>query len=294
MNVIDLSHLTRSYGKARGVTDISLQVKEGEFFGLIGPNGAGKSTIIRSLLGLIAPTDGNIHIFNKDISHNREAILQNVGYLPSEAIFYPGMKVKDLLKLSASLRKKDCRKEAENLCRRLQLDPDKKVEELSFGNRKKAGIICALQHNPPLLILDEPTSGLDPLMQREFFALLKERHEQGATILLSSHILSEIRQHCSRAAILSEGKLIAVEDMDTLAATSARQVVVWQPIRLEGLTGIHRLEQNGSSLRFLYTGPMKELLERILESNVDEFTISEPSAEELFLHYYDKKEGESA
>ncbi|MDY4953702.1 MAG: ABC transporter ATP-binding protein, partial [Candidatus Onthomonas sp.] len=173
MDAIKTTNLTKYYGKSRGVIDLNLTVAEGEFFGFIGPNGAGKSTTIRTLLGLIQPTRGSGEVFGRDLVRDRKAILSCVGYLPSEAVFYPGMRVRDVLKLSADLRKTDCRRASRRLCERLQLDPSRKVDELSFGNRKKVAIVCALQHNPKLLILDEPTSGLDPLMQREFFSILR-------------------------------------------------------------------------------------------------------------------------
>lgn len=209
MEAIRAEKLNKSYGKARGIIDLDLTVGQGDFFGFIGPNGAGKSTTIRTLLGLLKPTSGTGEVLGLDIATESDKILERVGYLPSEAVFYPGMKVKELLKLSAGLRKRDCGKEGETLCERLRLDPSRQVEELSLGNRKKAGIVCALQHRPELLILDEPTSGLDPLMQREFFTILKEYHKEGTTIFLSSHVLSEIRRNCSKALVLREGRAVA-------------------------------------------------------------------------------------
>ena len=209
MYAIQTQKLTKSYGRARGIIDLDLTVEQGEFFGFLGPNGAGKSTTIRTLLGLLRPTGGRAEVLGLDIARDTEKILARVGYLPSETAFYRGMRVRELLKLSAGLRGKDCRTEADALCQRLRLDPMKRVEELSLGNRKKAGIVCALQHRPELLILDEPTSGLDPLMQREFFTILEERHREGATVFLSSHVLSEIRRHCSRAVVLRAGRAAA-------------------------------------------------------------------------------------
>ena len=197
MDIIKTDRLTKYYGKARGITDLDLTIKEGEFFGFIGPNGAGKSTTIRTLLGLITPSSGRALIFGKDITKEKESVLRDIGYLPSEALFYGGMRVKDVLKLSADLRKKDCTAEAELLCERLQLDVSRKIDDLSFGNRKKVAIVSALQHRPKLLILDEPTGGLDPLMQKEFFDILRERNREGATIFLSGHILSEIQRNCA-------------------------------------------------------------------------------------------------
>ena len=193
MNIIETNGLTKSYGKSRGINKLNLSISEGDFFGFIGPNGAGKSTTIRTLLGLITPTDGSAKVLGYDIVKDNQKILSQVGYLPSEINFYSKMKVKDVIKYSASLHKADCQKKAANLCERLGLDMSRKVDDLSLGNRKKVGIVCAVQHSPKLLILDEPTSGLDPLMQREFFNILTEENEAGATIFFSSHILSEVQ-----------------------------------------------------------------------------------------------------
>ena len=176
MEAIRIENLSKYYGKARGIEQINLSVAEGEFFGFIGPNGAGKSTTIRTLLGLVSPTGGHAAVLGFDIVKEKEKILARTGYLPSEAMFHSGMRVRDVLKLSAALRKKDCRDVAAGLCERLQLDTGRKVDELSFGNRKKVAIVCALQHEPQLLILDEPTSGLDPLMPKAFFEILRERN----------------------------------------------------------------------------------------------------------------------
>ena len=172
MKAIKTDGLTKYYGKHRGIEGISLSVDEGDFFGFIGPNGAGKSTTIRTLMGLLSPTGGTAEIFGMDVCKNKTGILSEVGYLPSEAVFYGGMRVRDILRLSADLHKKDCTEEAKRLCERLELDPSRKIDELSLGNRKKVGIVCAMQHRPRLYVLDEPTSGLDPLMQREFYSLL--------------------------------------------------------------------------------------------------------------------------
>lgn len=289
MQAIRTEKLTKFYGKARGIIDLDLTVAEGEFFGFIGPNGAGKSTTIRTLLGLIRPTGGSAQVLGLDIRSSREEILRQVGYLPSEAVFYPGMRVKDVLKFSADLRGKQCDREAELLCQRLELDTSRKVEELSFGNRKKVGIVCALQHNPRLLILDEPTSGLDPLMQRSFFEILRERNQAGATVFLSSHVLSEIQRNCTRAAIIRAGRIIACDDVERLAQTSAKRVSVHGTINLNGLSGIRDLTQGANSASFLYSGEIHDLLARLADGNVTDVSISEPDLEEIFLHYYEKE-----
>ena len=288
MEIIKTNDLTKFYGKARGIVDLNLTVAKGEFFGFIGPNGAGKSTTIRTLLGLIAPTSGRAEIFGKDITKEKEAILSHIGYLPSEAIFYRGMRVKDILKLSASLRKKDCAKEAEKLCERLQLDTSRRVDDLSFGNRKKVAIVCALQSEPDLLILDEPTGGLDPLMQREFFEILKERNRDGATVFLSGHVLSEIQRNCTRAAIIRDGKIIACDSVEVLSRTNAKRITLHGTVDLEHLSGVRGRKDNKDSVSFLYSGDMNSLLSTLSSGKVDDLTVTEPDLEEVFLHYYEK------
>lgn len=288
MEAIKAIELTKYYGRTKGIENLNLTVQEGEFFGFIGPNGAGKSTTIRTLLGLIAPTGGTARIFGLDIVKDKEKILKNIGYLPSEAVFYSGMKIKDVLKLSADLRKKNCTEEAEILCERLQLDVTRKADELSFGNRKKAAIVCALQHKPDLLILDEPTGGLDPLMQKEFFDILRERNKEGATIFLSSHILSEIQRNCTRAAIIREGKIIACDTVEVLARTSAKRVTVQGKIDLAMLEGVRDEINMKDSVSFLYSGDMNRLLHTLAAGQVSDFSVTEPDLEEIFLHYYTK------
>ena len=290
MEAIQTQALTKFYGKARGIRELSLQVEQGEFFGFIGPNGAGKSATIRCLLGLITPTSGSARVLGLDIGADRKEILTRIGYLPSEAVFYRGMRVREVLKLSADLRGKNCTREAEALCERLQLDTGKKVEELSFGNRKKVGIVCALQHRPELLILDEPTSGLDPLMQREFFSILQERNREGATVFLSSHILSEIQRNCTRAAIIREGTLLACGSVEELARTNARRVTLRGSAEVQVLSGIRDCQQTEEGLSFLYSGDMQLLLNALAGGKVEDLTIAEPDLEEVFLHYYEKEE----
>ncbi len=288
MEIIKTTKLTKYYGKARGIIDLDLTVAPGEFFGFIGPNGAGKSTTIRTLLGLITPTSGSAMIFGKDVTKEKKSILQDIGYLPSEALFYQGMKVKDVLKLSADLRKTDCTAESKLLCERLQLDVSRKIDDLSFGNRKKVAIVCALQHRPKLLVLDEPTGGLDPLMQKEFFDILRERNKDGATILLSSHVLSEIQRNCTRAAIIRDGRIIACNSVDVLSQTSAKRITVHGIVNLEHLNGVRDRKDSEDSVSFLYSGDMNSLLRTLSAGQVNDLTVTEPDLEEVFLHYYEK------
>ena len=289
MEAIKTEKLTKYYGKARGIIDLDLAVEEGECFGFIGPNGAGKSTTIRTLLGLISPTSGSGQILGMDIVRQNREILRRVGYLPSEAVFYPGMRVRELLKLSADLRGMDCAAEAARLCERLELDPNRKAEELSFGNRKKAAIVCALQSDPALLILDEPTGGLDPLMQREFFEILKERSRRGVTIFLSSHVLSEIQRNCSRAAVIREGRIIACGSVEELSRTNAKRVSVTGTVDLRGLDGVRDLQTGERSASFLYNGDLNDLLLKLYVGQVQDLSISDPDLEEIFRHFYEKE-----
>lgn len=286
MNVIETKGLTKYYGKSRGIIGLNLSVTEGEFFGFIGPNGAGKSTTIRTILGLIKKSSGSAEIFGRNVETNKKEILAEVGYLPSEAVFYSGMRVKDVIKLSADLRKKDCKKEAKVLCERLGLDTEKKVEELSFGNRKKVAIVCALQHKPRLCVLDEPTGGLDPLMQREFITILKERNAEGATIFLSSHILSEIQRNCTRAAIVREGKLIACDSVEALSKTSAKRIHIEGNADITALKNVRDIQKTDNGTSFLYSGDINEFLQYISKYRIDDLSISEPDLEEIFMHYY--------
>lgn len=286
MEAIQTNNLTKYYGKSRGIVELNLTVDKGEFFGFIGPNGAGKSTTIRTLLGLIKCSSGSASVLGLDIDKDKEKILERIGYLPSETTFYAGMRVRDVLKLSADLRGKDCSEEAKLLCERLQLDTSKKVDELSFGNKKKVAIVCALQHKPELLILDEPTSGLDPLMQRAFYEILRERNAEGTTIFLSSHILAEVQRNCSRAGIIREGKLVACGSVEALSQTNAKRVHVQGDISVEELKGVRDLRQIENSTTFLYSGDINQLMQVLAKQQLQDVSISEPDLEEIFIHYY--------
>ncbi len=293
MHVIETKNLTKSYGKARGIVDLTLTVEQGEWFGFIGPNGAGKSTTIRTLLGLIFPTSGSAKIFGLDVVTQKEEILKRVGYLPSEALFYPGMKVKDILKFSADLRKTDCSKTAAALCDRLKLDVNRKVDELSFGNRKKVAIVTALQSKPELLILDEPTSGLDPLMQHEFFEIIREYNKEGSTVFVSSHILPEIERNCDRAGVIREGRLIACDSVEALGQSNAKRISLSGDVNVDGLAGIKDICVNGETKSFLYSGDINALIGKLAGCNVKDLTITDPDLDEIFLHFYGNDAKES-
>lgn len=293
MNVIEIKNLTKTYGKARGIKDISLNIEEGEIFGFIGPNGAGKSTTIRTMLALIYPTSGSVSIFGKDSIKYSEEIKKEIGYLPSEVFYYDNMKVIDLLKYSASFYKKDCTKRIHELAEVMNLDLNKKIDDLSFGNKKKVGIVQGLLHQPKLIILDEPTSGLDPLMQQKFFELLKEENKRGATILFSSHILSEVQKMCDRVAIIKEGKIIKVEKISTLKESNHKkfQIEVKAGVSREAfdINGVTNLKIDDGNVSFLFSGDVNTIINKLSTLKLTNILIEEPDLEEIFMHYYEKE-----
>ena len=290
MNVIETKELTKFYGSSRGIVDVTLTVKEGDLFGFIGPNGAGKSTLIRTLLGLISPTSGSATVLGKDIVTDKTDILKDVGYLPSEAAFYGGMKVSELLEFSAKMRKTDCREEAKRLCDRLELEPSKKIAQLSLGNRKKVGIVCALQHKPRLYILDEPTSGLDPLMQKEFYTILGERNSEGATVFLSSHVLSEIGRYCRSAAVIREGRLLVSDSVKHLGHTGVKRVTLRGVGAIPDIKNARDMKLENDTLNFLYSGKATELTRELSALDFEDVSICDPDLDEVFMHYYAKEE----
>lgn len=289
-NAVSLEGLVKRYGKHRGIEGLDLKVKEGEWFGYIGPNGAGKSTTIRTMLGLIKATEGKSTVLGMDSWKDREKIMEKVGYLPSEAIFYPEMTVSETLDYALSLHACKDRRRQKELSERLELDTGRKIGELSYGNRKKVGIVCALEHNPSLLILDEPTGGLDPLMQREFFSMLEEEHRKGVTIFMSSHILSEIESHAETAAAIREGRIIVNGKVEEISRTNARRVNLRGKIDISTLTGVKEVVEDKNGMSFLYSGEASALLEALNKGSVKDFTVTEPDLEEVFLHYYRKEE----
>ncbi|MEH7074525.1 ABC transporter ATP-binding protein [Neobacillus drentensis] len=293
MNVIEINNLTKNYGKSRGITDISFHVEEGEIFGFIGPNGAGKSTTIRTLLSLIYPTSGSATIFGKDTIQFAPEIKKEIGYLPSEVFYYDNMKVKDLLKYSASFYKKDCSKRIKELAEIMDLDLNKKIDDLSLGNKKKVGIVQGLLHEPKLIILDEPTSGLDPLMQQKFFELLEEENKKGATILFSSHILSEVQRLCNRVAIIKEGKIVTVEKISTLQENNYKKFKVETKAPLDpnhfNISGVNNLEVKETITSFLFRGNINDIMKKIADIELVNLWIEEPDLEEIFMHYYEKE-----
>jgi len=290
MSVIEVNHLTKYYGKARGIIDVSFQVEEGEIFGFIGPNGAGKSTTIRLLLSLIYPTSGSGTIFGKDCIKYGPELRRDIGYLPSEVFYYDRMKVIDLLKYSASFYPKDCTQRMHELAELMELEMNRRIEDLSYGNRKKVGIVQGLLHQPKLLFLDEPTAGLDPLMQRKSFQLIREENQRGVTVFFSSHILSEVQRMCNRVAIIREGRIVEIADIRTLQQNNYKKIRVAAAdvdAAYFDMPGVTNLEQHNGTVRFFYKGDVNAVMHKIGQIKVSDVTIEEPTLEEIFMHYYE-------
>ena len=290
MSIIEVNNLTKYYGKARGIVDVSFNVDEGEIFGFIGPNGAGKSTTIRLFCSLIYPSSGQAKIFGKDVTRFGPEIRQEIGYLPSEVFYYDRMKVLDLLKYSASFYKKDCTQRLHELAEIMELDLKRRIDDLSYGNRKKVGIVQGLLHQPKVILLDEPTSGLDPLMQQKFFKLIRQENERGATIFFSSHILGEVQKMCNRVAIIKEGSVIKIEDIKTLQRDNYKKIRVaasdLDPSQFE-FEGVLNLQKENGVVSFFFKGDINVITRKISENEVSDVTIEEPTLEEIFMHYYE-------
>jgi ABC-2 type transport system ATP-binding protein len=290
--IIEITNLSKSYGKARGIENVNLKIHEGEIFGFIGPNGAGKSTTIRILLNLIFPGSGSAKIMGMDVIRDTKKIKQHIGYIPSDANAYPSMDVEEFLTYCMRFYQvQNGMDRITELSELFELDLKRKIDELSMGNRKKVSIIQSLLHSPKLLILDEPTTGLDPLMQAKFFELLRSENQKGMTIFFSSHILNEVQLICKRVAIIKEGKIIQLEDIDTLRKKQLKKVSVEfrdqinsESFRIKGIEG--EITQVGNALSFVFTGEINELVDQLAGNKIANLTIEEPSLEEIFMHYY--------
>ncbi len=289
MDVIQVSDLTKYYGKSRGIENLSFSVREGEIFGFIGPNGAGKSTTIRLLLSLIHPTSGQAAIFGKDVTKKGPEIRNQVGYLPSEVFYYDHMKVGELLKYSASFYPGDHKQRISYLAGVMELEMNRKIRDLSYGNKKKVGIVQGLLHNPTLLFLDEPTSGLDPLMQRKFFDLIREENKKGVTVFFSSHFLGEVQRLCDRVGIIREGRMVEVSDIRTLQKNNYKKIRVLNRHALTNLEmpGVGNLHQEGEWIQFFYSGDINQVIQRLGSLAIEDLNIEEPTLEEIFMHYYE-------
>jgi ABC-2 type transport system ATP-binding protein len=290
MSIIEVDKLTKYYGKSRGIVDVSFREEEGEIFGFIGPNGAGKSTTIRLLLSLIHPTSGSARVYGKNVTTHGPEIRRDIGYLPSEVFYYEGMKVIDLLKYSASFFDCDCTQRMRELSEYMELEMNRRISDLSYGNKKKVGIVQGLLHSPKLLFLDEPTAGLDPLMQRKFFDLIRKENARGVTVFFSSHILGEVQRLCNRVGIIREGKIVEISDIRTLQKNNYKKVRV----TAEGLkpadvkmSGVTNVQTDNGTVSFFFKGDINAVIKKIGGLKLEDAVIEEPTLEEIFMHYYE-------
>ena len=296
MAAIETDGLTKFYGEARGIEDVTIAVEPGEVFGFLGPNGAGKTTTIRTLLDLLHPTRGSARIFGLDSHRDSVAIRARLGNLPGDFGFGRAPSGREALSLLARLRGADDLSRAENLARRFRADLDRPLGQLSRGNRQKVGLILTLFHRPELLIFDEPTGGLDPLMQEEFLALVREERDRGCAVFLSSHELDEVERVCDRVGIIRDGRVIAVERVDDMLHETRRRVSVEfaepvDPAELRAVPGVTDLVAEDGRVSFRVGGDLDPVVKAIARHAVADLDFSHPTLEEVFLTYYKEKEG---
>jgi len=289
---IDITRLTKTYGRDRGIEEVTLQVEEGEIFGFIGPNGAGKSTTIRVLLNLLFPTSGKAQVMGMDVVRDTKRIKYLTGYVPSDANAYPHMETEEFLRYCGRFfRPQGTERRILDLTELFEVDRKRKISDLSTGNRKKISIIQSLLHGPRLLIVDEPTTGLDPLMQARFFELLRSENRKGMTIFFSSHTLSDVQMLCRRVAIIRDGRIIKVEEIETLRKRQLKKIrIEFNDQNYNALMEIPGIENTplvtGRTVKFLYSGDINRLLSALSKTNITDMTVEEPSLEEIFMHYY--------
>lgn len=288
METIRIQNLKKYYGNSRGVENVSFDLHSGEILGFIGPNGAGKSTVIRVLMGLIVKTDGLVSVFG---SHPSSTANRDIGYLPSEVFLYPELTVRDQLKYFAQVRKvPETRMMA--LSEDLDLSLDKRIRDLSFGNKKKVGIVAALMHDPKLLIFDEPTSGLDPLIQQKFFRILEKEREKGTSILLSSHVLNEVEKICDRICLIKEGTTVLSDSLRALKQSQFRKITISPALPDFFLLGLKMITHENQETVYTYSGDINVLIQKLSGFHLESLKIQEMDLEDIFMHYYEKEGNE--
>ena len=295
MNAIEIKNLTKVYGKNRGIQDINISVKEGEIYGFIGPNGAGKSTTIKTLLNFIYPTSGEALIFGMDSVKESEKIKDYIGYVPSEVRYYDDVKVKDIIKYAQSFYPKSNKEYVDRICNELELDMNKKMGELSLGNKKKVAIAQSLINNPKLLILDEPTNGLDPLMQKKLFNILIEEKEKGNTVFLSSHNLVEVQNLCDRVCVIKEGKIVDIIEIEKSKTELKLKVTLSSSDITDNIVlnlSDKILDKNGNLYTFIYSKNIDSLVKELANYKIDELLIEKENLEDAFLNYYENNKEE--
>jgi ABC-2 type transport system ATP-binding protein len=289
MEVIKINKLTKNYGKNRGITNVDLEIHQGEIYGFIGPNGAGKSTTIKTLLNFIFPTSGSAEILGKDIVRESKEIKEFTSFVPSEVRYYSEFKVKEILKYAESFFSDYDREYIKELCDELEVELDKKMEELSLGNKKKVAIVQALVSNPKVIILDEPTNGLDPLIQQKLFNILLKEKAKGKTIFLSSHNLSEVEKFCDRVAVIKDGQIVDILDLKNIERNLGQRVAVKSNnIDIKEIEKVaESIKFIGEELEFIYKGNLNELVRLLSKYNLEKLLIEDVKLEDTFLNYYE-------
>jgi ABC-2 type transport system ATP-binding protein len=288
MKTIALYCLSKHYGRNMALKELSIVVEEGEIYGFIGPNGAGKSTTIRLLFDFIRPDSGNISVMGYAPAKDDIKIKQLTGYVSAETFMYPDMKVKDLFRFTESYYKKKAGERIKKLIEILDIDTSKRFDELSFGNRKKVSVACALMHSPKLLVLDEPSNGLDPVIRSNLYELLKEENKNGVTIFFSSHVLHEVQKFCTKIGMIKEGKLIREALAAEFTNLGYRNVKIETKAKvdLERFKGVTAIERQGDSIQFMYSGSANELISFLKDINIASIHIEEPELESVFMNYF--------
>ena len=290
---LQTSRLTKDYGQGRGLFDLDLEIPPGQVFGFLGPNGAGKTTAIRCVMGMIRPTSGSAHVFGLNCVHDSVEVKRLVGHQPGEVPQLGAMRGKEVVSYFGGMRGGVDPKRVRELCQRFDLDLNRRFREYSNGNKQKLGIVLAFMHAPRLLLLDEPTGGLDPLNQQEFYRLVHEVREEGATVFLSSHVLSEVEHVCDRVGIVRAGHLVRVADLDELHAMHVHRVEVElaatstvPETAIRKAPGVEDVEVDGTRITCTVRGDFQHLLSALGGADVVNLVSREPSLEEFFLTYY--------
>jgi len=292
MGVININELTKDYGNGKGIFNVNIELKEGEVFGFLGPNGAGKTTTIRNLLGFISPDSGSCSILEMDCFKDAAKIQEHLGYLAGEIAFLEDLKGRQLIDFIAAMKGVKDTTRIEELIEMFELDPRGKVKKMSKGMKQKIAIITAFMTNPEVIILDEPTSGLDPLMQNRFIDLILEEKKKGRTIFMSSHIFEEIERTCDRTAIIRDGKIVAIENMESLAKKRSKiysitlnNIKELEAIKLENFDIV---DIDGFQVSIKIKNNLNEFLHKLTKYEIKDLDIKKQSLEEIFMHFYGK------
>ena len=287
-NILELKNLKKYYGQTRGIENVSLQLKPGEIYGFIGPNGAGKSTTLKTIVGLINKTAGDIYIKEQKIDNDNPEIKKIIGYLPSEINLYNDMTVKQILDYHQTFYQKNINKRRQELVKLLKINETKKIEDLSLGNLKKVGIVLALMHNPEIIILDEPTSGLDPIMQKTLHEILLKEKQKGKAILYSSHVLSEVYNLCDKIGFIKNGEIIKEDTIDNFKKQNYTHLIITSKDinKIKKELNLKIINQTTEETKFINNLDPNDLIKKLSKYDIQKLLIEEISLEDLFINYY--------